>query len=90
MIHWEHFSDVFMTSAVTGDGVDELRVIILLYVVYMLSVMITIATPLVPLSAMLNGNHGTATPTKILVKDIREKLYIHLNQARVTKQVISV
>ena len=36
MIHWEHFSDVFMTSAVTGDGVDELRVIIL-YVVYMLS-----------------------------------------------------
>ena len=34
MIHWEHFSDVFMTSAVTGDGVDELRMIILLYIVY--------------------------------------------------------
>ena len=29
MIHWEHFSDVFMTSAVTGDGVDELMVITL-------------------------------------------------------------
>ena len=29
MIHWEHFSDVFMTSAVTGDGVDELGVIVL-------------------------------------------------------------
>ena len=29
MIRWEHFSDVFMTSAVTGDGVDELRVITL-------------------------------------------------------------
>ena len=27
MIHWEDFKDVFiMTSAVTGDGVDELRV----------------------------------------------------------------
>ena len=37
MIHWEHFSDVFMTSAVTGDGVDELRVIILCSVVYVLS-----------------------------------------------------
>ena len=29
MIHWEHFNDVFMTSAITGDGVDELRVIII-------------------------------------------------------------
>lgn len=28
MIHWEHFSDVFMTSGLTGDGVDELRVIV--------------------------------------------------------------
>lgn len=37
MIHWEHFSDVFMTSAVTGDGVDELRVIIMCIVVYMLT-----------------------------------------------------
>lgn len=33
---WEHFSDVFMISAITGDGVDELRVIILC-IVYMLS-----------------------------------------------------
>ena len=29
MIHWEHFGDVFMTSAVMGDGVDKLRVIVL-------------------------------------------------------------
>ena len=37
MIHWKHFSDVFMTSAVTGDGVDELRVIVMCSVAYMLS-----------------------------------------------------
>ena len=38
MIHWQHFSDVFMTSAITGDGVDELRVIMMCsVVVYLLS-----------------------------------------------------
>ena len=50
MIHWEHFSDVFMTSAITGDGVDELRVIIMCCL-HVVMVIITIATLVISLSA---------------------------------------
>ncbi|XP_065916245.1 GTPase Era-like isoform X2 [Dysidea avara] len=65
--HWDQFSDVYMLSALTGDGVDNLKQHLLAHCQ--------------PGEWMLDADQFTDTPTKKLVEDtIREKLFIHLHQ----------
>ena len=47
--HWDQFSDVFMLSALTGDGVDSLKVLVVVCL-HVVMVMVIIATLVSPLS----------------------------------------